>query len=195
MIFPKTLLAAGAVALMSTAAWALPSQASTNANGHAPSSVPVGPPSTTPVGPQDHPSNHSDGHATPGGPGEHGNSHKCKPQRVGFVVAGTLVSQTLTKNEDGTYSGELKVTVKHTNHHAAGEEVTTEKTYSLTAVHVGFGLADTNSDGSVGLDDLKPGDPVLLIGKVTKLVRKCDHTGFSPHKTIRMVVFHEATTV
>jgi len=113
------------------------------------------------------------------------------PERVGFIVSGTLVSQKLTANSDGSYTGEITVKVTHTNHHALGEkEVTVEKTYSLTAAHLTFGLADTNSDGSVGLDDLKEGDRVMLIGKVTKLANKhCDHSKFAAQKTIRKVVF------
>jgi hypothetical protein len=110
---------------------------------------------------------------------------------VGFIVAGTLVSQKLTANSDGTYTGEVTVKVTHTNHHAVGEkEVTVEKTYSLTSAHLTFGLTDTNSDGSIGLDDLAAGDRVMLIGKVTKLANKhCDHSKFAADKTIRRVVF------
>jgi hypothetical protein len=182
----KTLLVAAAAALMSTPAWALPSQASTHATGHVPSTTPVGPPGNRPSDTD----NPGEGKGPSGNAGHHGNSHKCKPQSVGFIVSGTLVSQNLTLNADGTYSGEVKVKVTHTNHHAVGEkEVTTEKTYPLTAVHVTFGLTDTNSDGTVGPDDLKEGDHVMLIGKVTKLAKKCDHSKFTAQKTIRKVTF------
>jgi hypothetical protein len=107
---------------------------------------------------------------------------------VGYVVSGTLVSQTLTKNADGTYSGEVTVEIKHTNHHAAGDKAT--KTYTVTNVHVTFGLADTNNDGSVGLDDLKAGDQVKVIGKITALAKKYNQSGFTATTTIRKVVFN-----
>jgi hypothetical protein len=191
----KMLLAASAAALMSTPAWALPSQASTHATGHGPSTTPVGPPSTTPNDVKNPGKNHGHGNQSDT-PGTHGKSHKCKPHRVGFIVSGTLVSQTLTLSSDGTYSGDVVVTVTHTNHHAAEEKVEkVNKTYTLTKVHVTFGLADTNANGSAGLDDLKVGDRVMLIGKVTKLAKKCDHSKFTAQKTIRKVVFNDPATV
>lgn len=187
----KMLLAASAAALMSTPAWALPSQASTHATGHGPS--------TTPNDVKNPGNGHSNGNQS-GPSGIHGKSHKCKPQSVGFIVTGTLAATApaLTLNSDGTYSGDLKVNVTHTNHHAVGEKeakVTVEKTYTLTKVHVTFGLADTNADGSVALDDLKVGDRVTLIGKITKLAKKCDHSKFTAQKTIRKVVFNDPATV
>jgi hypothetical protein len=150
----------------------------------------VGPPSTTP----NDVDNPGKGHGNQSG--THGKSHKCTPHKVGFIVSGTLVSQTLTLNSDGTYSGDVVVTVTRTNHHAIGEkEEKVNKTYPLVKVHVTFGLADTNSDGSVALDDLKVGDRVMLIGKVTKLAKKCDHSKFTAQKTIRKVVFNDPATV
>jgi hypothetical protein len=191
MTVRKTLLAASAAALMCTPAWALPSQASSHATGHAPSTTPVRPPSTTPndtdtgKGTANHSTN----------PAHHGDSHKCKAHKVAFIVSGTLVTKkapiitSLKRNTDGTYSGEVTIIVTHTNHHAVGEKEPPEKTYSVTNVHVTFGLADTNKDGSVGLDDLKEGDSVRLIGKVTALAKKCDQKGFTPEKTIRKALF------
>lgn len=182
----KTLFAAAAAALMSTPAWAIASQPSTHARGHAPSTTPVGPPGNRPSDT----TNPGKGKGPSDNPGHRGDSHKCKPQRVGFVVSGTLLSQSLIRNADGTYTGEVKLKVTHTNHHAIGEkEVTVEKTYALTAVHVTFGLADTNGDGTVGLDDLKEGDHVMLIGKVSKLAKQCDHSKFTAQKTIRKAIF------
>jgi hypothetical protein len=182
----KTLFAAAAAAFMSTPAWAIADHPS-NGHGHAPSTTPVGAPGNRPSEPGDrgHGKGPSDSH------GQSVSSPRCTPQRVGFVVAGTLVSQKLTANSDGTYTGEVTVKVTHTNHHALGEkEVTVEKTYPLTSAHITFGLTDTNSDGSVGLDDLAEGDRVMLIGKVTKLSNKhCDHSKFAAEKTIRRVVF------
>jgi hypothetical protein len=111
------------------------------------------------------------------------------PRNVAYIVSGTLVVQTLTKNADGSYSGTLEVEVTHTNHHAAGDNNTT-KPYTVANVHVTFGLADTNADGSVGLDDLKEGDRVKLIGKITTLAKKCSQSGFTAETTIRKIVFH-----
>jgi hypothetical protein len=213
MIVKKVLLVASAAALMSTPAWALPSQAPSNqGTAHAPSTTPVGPPSTTPNNTNNpgsanrsshgdhsggrHKGNGSDnsgqsnGPDNPSGKPSHpGQSHKCKPHKVGYVASGTLVSQTLTKNADGTYSGEVTVKVTHTNHHALGDLGAT-KAYKVENVHVTFGLADTNKDGGVGLDDLKEGDRVKLIGKITALAKKCNAGEFTPTTTIRKLVFH-----
>lgn len=189
----KTIFAVAAAALMSTPAWALASQPSTHANGHAPSTTPVGAPGNRPsdAGSRGQGKGPSNGKGESDRHDQSGSSHRCKPERVGFIVSGTLVSQKLTANSDGTYTGEITVKVTHANHHALGEkEVTVEKTYSLTSAHLTFGLADTNSDGTVGLDDLKEGDRVMLIGKVTKLANKhCDHTKFTAQRTIRKVLF------
>jgi hypothetical protein len=214
MIVRKTLLVASAVALMSTPAWALPSQTPSNqGTKHAPSTTPVGPPSTTPnntenpgsanrsshIGQGDKGSKGSNGNqgthgSNPGDkgkgkPSNPGKSHKCTQHKVGYVVSGTLESWTLTKNADGTYSGTVTVKVTHTNHHAAGDNNTT-KPYTVANVHVTFGLVDTNADGSVGLDDLKAGDRVKLIGKITALAKKCDQSKFTAETTIRKIVFH-----
>jgi hypothetical protein len=204
MIVKKVLLVASAAALMSTPAWALPSQAPSNqGTDHAPSTTPVGPPSTTPnntnnpgAANRSHKGDHggeqgSDHSGNSHKPSHPGQSHKCKPHRVGYVASGTLVSQTLAKNADGSYSGEVTVKVTHTNHHARGDKDTT-KTYKLENVRVTFGLPDTNNDGGVGLDDLKEGDPVRLIGKITTLAKKCDQSGFTAALTIRHIVFGAA---
>jgi hypothetical protein len=211
MIVKRILLATCAAALMSTPAWALPGQApSTQGTAHAPS-TPAGPPSTTPNN-SDNPgsSHHEQGGQGQGegGNGQHdgrgrgdsepghgskpshpGQSHACRPHRVGYVAAGTLVSETLTKNASGSYSGELSVKVLHTNRHAAADNETT-KSYKVENVRVVFGLADTNNDGGVGVDDLKEGDRVRLIGGITKLGRRCNQEGFTATTTIRQIVFH-----
>jgi hypothetical protein len=175
MIVKKILLAASTAALMSSPAWALPGLAPADQGKG------QGPPSATPNNTND-----------PGSNGQHGSSHKCKPHKAGYVASGTLLSPALTKNADGTYSGEVTVDIKHTNHHAAGDKGT--KVYTVTNVHVTFGLVDTNNDGSVGLDDLKAGDQVKLIGKITKLAKKCDQTGFTATTTIRKIVFNAPVT-
>lgn len=125
----------------------------------------------------------------PNHPSHPGKSHKCTPRHVAYVASGTLVSQTLSKNTDGTYSGTVTVSVTHTNRHAAGDKGMT-KTYTLTDGRVKLAVADVNGDGSVGLDDLQAGDRVKLIGNITALAKKCDQTGFTAQTTIAKIVFH-----
>lgn len=192
MILKRTLLAAAAGALMTGPVWALPAIAPADpGHGH-------GAPTSTPPRNDDNPgSTHRSTKGTENtGGANHGKSHKCKPHKVGYVASGILVSQTLTKESDGTYSGELVVEVKHANHHAKADKEKTEKekstTYTVKGVHVTFGLADTNNDGSVGLDDLKAGNRVHLIGKITKLAKKCDQKEFTATTTIRKIVFHDS---
>jgi hypothetical protein len=189
MIAKRILLAASAAALMTSPTWALPALAPADpGKGHRPSSTP------------NNTNNPGSSHRSPkgtentGGKGNqgNGNSHKCKPHKVAYVASGTLVSQTLAKNTDGTYSGAVTVEVKRTNHHAAGDQGKTKeyKEKELENVRITFGLADTNSDGSVGLDDLKAGDKVKLIGKITALAKKCSQSGFTATTTIRKIVFN-----
>jgi hypothetical protein len=213
MIVRKTLLAASALALMSTPAWALPSQAPSNhGTKDAPSTTPVGPPSTTPnntdnPGAANRSQNGNDsGNKGAGHKGNHGSnqgkgkgshpgqSHKCMPHKVGYVASGTLESWTLNENTDGTYSGEVEVKVTHTNHHAKGDNEKTTK-YPVTKVHVTFGgIADTNKDGKITPADLAKGDRVKVIGKITSLSKKCSQTGFTATTTIRKIVFHPPAT-
>jgi hypothetical protein len=181
MIVRKILLAAGAAALMSTPAWGLPSQAPSNhGTSHAPTgqSGQSGDPHGKGKGKDNKGQNHP------------GTSHKCTPHSVGYVASGTLVSWTLIKDEGAeTFSGEVEVEVKRTNHHATADKGKTVK-YAVSKVRVTFGLADTNKDGTVGPDDLAKGDRVHLIGKITALAKKCGNSGFTPTRTIRRIVFH-----
>jgi hypothetical protein len=215
MIVKKVLLVASAAALMSTPAWALPGHAPSNHGAkHAPTTTPAGPPSTTPNNTDNPGSANRNSHANKGagngkgdtgnqganpgdqgkgnGKGSHpGQSHKCMTHKVGYVVSGTLAEEQptkLTKNPDGTYSGTLEVLVTHTNHHVAGGtgKTVTEK---IENAHVTLGVADTDGDGVVELDDLKKGDQVKLIGKITALSKKCSQTGAGTI-TIRKIVFH-----
>lgn len=207
MIVKKVLLVASAATLMSTSAWALPGHAPSNhATKHAPSTTPVGPPSTTPnntenPGSANRSSNANKGNkgssgsnnnqgSNPGdkgkgngkGKGSHpGQSQKCKAHNVAYIVSGMLVSQTLSKNPDGTYSGTLEVEVTHTNNHA----VKGKTSYPVSKVHVTF------DNGSVSLADITAGDRVKAIGKITTLSKKCSQTGFTAVITIRKIVFHK----
>jgi hypothetical protein len=121
-------------------------------------------------------------------------SHKCTPHKVGYVAAGTLVDQTLVLDagasaDKPTYSGDVTIDVKKTNHAAKGDKGTT-KTYTLDHARVVFGLDDQNNDGRVDLGDLAAGDRAKVIGKVTKLAKKCDQTGFTPELTIKKLIVH-----
>jgi len=161
----KALLAGSFAALAAMPLWALPAQAH---------------------------SNHANDHATAphGQSGQHGKSHKCKPHKVAYVAVGTLVSQTLAQDAGAsTYSGDVVVNVTRTNRHARADKGQ-QVTYTLTKARLTFGLADTNNDGSVGLDDLAAGDRVRVIGKITTLAKKCDKSNFTATTTIRKVVFH-----
>jgi hypothetical protein len=172
----KILIATAAAALMSTPAWALPGQTPADQGTHGNSGE------------------HRNSGKHPSGPaGNHGDSHKCKPHKVGYVAGGALVSEKLEKNADGTYSGELEVEVTRTNHHASADKGH-KVTYTLSDAHVVFGMEDTNKDGSVGLDDLAPGDRTHVIGKITALAPKCPHGEFTATKTIKRVVFHAPAT-
>jgi hypothetical protein len=168
----KTLLLASATALVGVPVWAVSSDASPG-NGHAPSA--------TPPGQTKDADEHGSSHGKPATPGK---SHKCKPHGVAFVLSGLLEGQTLVPNLDGTYTGEVKLSkITQTNHHAK----TAKSPFTLTSVHVSFDLADTNADGSVGLDDLAVGDTVKLIGKLATTAKKCGTFTASP--TFRKVIF------
>jgi len=195
MTVRKTLLALATATLMSAPAWVLPGPALSHPNG---------PPSATPNNTTNPGAKHRSAAATEAledakEKGKHGNhssngqkkggSHKCTPHKVAYVASGTLESQALTKNKDGTYSGTVTVKVTHTNHHAAADKGMT-KEYKVENVRVTFGLADTNNDGSKGIDDLAKGDRVKVIGKIEALAKKCSHTGFEPKTILHHIVFH-----
>jgi hypothetical protein len=121
-------------------------------------------------------------------------SHKCTPHKVAYKASGTLVSESLSqtagadtpKRGDDRYSGTLTVGVTKANHHAAKGE----QTYTLDNARVRFYDADHNGTP----DQPKAGDRVKLIGKITRLSKKCDATGFTPTITIRKVHFKPAKT-
>jgi hypothetical protein len=118
-------------------------------------------------------------------------SHKCKPHKVAWVVKGTLDSQALTANSDGTYSGTVNIDVTKTNKHAKAEKGKTNSQYTLDHAKVKFIVTDQPPTGTVDQTDLRPGDRVKLIGKITTLSKKCDQSGFTATTTIRQVVFHD----
>ncbi len=116
-------------------------------------------------------------------------SHKCVPHAVGYRASGTLVSESLTqtagattpKTGDDRYSGTITVDVTKANHHAPKGE----QTYTLAAVRVKFYDRDHNH----APDQPQAGDRVKLSGKITKLPKKCDQSGFTATITVHKVDF------
>jgi hypothetical protein len=207
MIVRKTMLTAAAATLVSAPAWALPGPAASH---------PFGPPSSTPNNTSNPGATHRSDAADDAieekasdndngkGNGNHGSqsngshsgkSHKCKPHSVAYIAAATLEEGwTLNKNANGTFSGMVKVEVLHTNHHAASDKGAKKKEYTLENVHLTFAIPDANNDGSVEVDDLKAGDQVMLIGKISTLAKKCPKSGPAATPKIRQIVFHPPAT-
>jgi hypothetical protein len=113
---------------------------------------------------------------TPKAPTQAPTSSKCTPHGVAYRVSGTLVSGALTKNTDGTYSGDLTVHVSKANKHAKADKGT-DKTYTLDHAKAKLHGADPAA--------LATGSRVNVKGKVTKLAKKCDQTGFTAVTTIK----------
>ena len=116
----------------------------------------------------------------------------CTAKSVGFNAKGTLVEQALTQTAgtettekgDDRWSGTLTVNVTKANH--KGQKG--EREFTLTNGRVNW--YDANGDGTD--DPPVAGDRVGLHGKVTKLRKKCDSTGFEPTVTLRKVDFKAA---
>jgi hypothetical protein len=114
---------------------------------------------------------------------------KCDPHAVGYNARGTLVSSSLTqsagqataKKGDDRYDGTVTVDVTKANHKAP----TGVQTFTLTGARVRFGDADHNHVADVPA----AGDRVKLHGKITRLRKGCDATGFTPTITVRSVRF------
>lgn len=107
----------------------------------------------------------------------------CAPKTVGFHAKGTYVSSDLTQTKgadtarrgDDRYSGELTVMVTKANRkHQTGEQ-----TYTLENARVRLHPAKTTEAAA--------GDRVKVHGKLTRLGKKCDTTGFTPTVTVRKV--------
>jgi|1186.fasta_scaffold475256_2 hypothetical protein len=119
-------------------------------------------------------------------------SKKCKVHNVGYKAHGTLVSESLTQTQgagtetrrDDRYSGDVTVDVTKANHHAP----TGTQTYTLDNDRVKF--YDANHDHVA--DTPKAGDRVKIKGKISKLAKKCDQTGFTPEINVRRVEFKPA---
>ena len=128
-----------------------------------------------PAAAKDHP-DHGTNAKTKTEHGQDAKSHKCKAHGIAYVAGGTLESGTLTKNADGTYDGTLTVKVAQANHHAKADK-STNKTYTLDDARVNLHGQDPAA--------LKPGSRVKLQGKVSKLNKTCDQTGFTATTTIK----------
>lgn len=122
--------------------------------------------------------------AKPAKPALPATSKKCKPHNVAFNVRGVSSASALTKNADGTYDGTITLTVKRTNHHAKGDATKTV-TYTLDDTRLKLAVKDANADGKIDTTDLAAGDVVKLHGKITKLAKRCDATGFTPATSFR----------
>jgi hypothetical protein len=127
----------------------------------------------------------------PNPPGQKGH---CGVVKRAFVVSGNGASFSGTKNADGSYTGDLTLTVEHANHSARKSGVTNgTTTLHLVSAHVRFErVTDSNSDGSVGFDDLKPTDGVHAVGKIpyAKQGKGCSGGYDSAGVVIRKVVVH-----
>jgi hypothetical protein len=116
-------------------------------------------------------------------------SHKCVPHAVGYRASGILVSESLTqtagaatpKRGDDRYSGTITVDIRKANHHAPKGV----QTYALADVRVKFYDRDHNHLP----DQPQAGDRVKLRGKITKLAKKCDQSGFTATVTVHKVNF------
>jgi hypothetical protein len=128
----------------------------------------------------------------PDHPAKPANPAKCKTHNVGYNAKGILVSQALTQTagadtatkHDDRYSGDVVVNVTKANHKAPEGE----QTFTLTNAKVSW--YDANKDGTA--DVPAAGDRVSLHGKITKLAKKCDQTGFTPTVTVKSISFKQA---
>lgn len=115
------------------------------------------------------------------GGGDNGNGfghhHGRHHHHHGFAVAGTNASFNGSKNDDGTYTGDLTLTLKKHGDHSArmshhdtgdtgntGTDETVTKTFHLdgTAVKFADSVTDANGDGTVDFSDVQPTDVVVL---------------------------------
>lgn len=114
--------------------------------------------------------------------GKSGADHgKCAEHESAYIVAGPLVSDTLTSSEEGTntYSGQVVIEVARTNEHARAARGETE-TYTLEGDRV---------RGPISVEALAPGDWVKVIGKIEMQAPKCESTT-SPKVDVRRLVIH-----
>jgi hypothetical protein len=136
---------------------------------------------------------HPDHPAKPAKPSKPATPSKCKTHKVGYNAKGVLVSQALSQTQgtatptdksDDRYSGDVTVNVAKANHNAPKGP----QTFTLTDAKVSW--YDANKDGTA--DVPAAGDTVGIHGKITKLSKKCDQTGFTPTVTVKKLSFKQA---
>src|SRR5881275_884264 len=88
-------------------------------------------------------------------------SNKCQPHKVSYDVHGKLVSGSLTKNSDKTYSGTLTVHVTKADKHAKSQKGT-DQTYNLDHAKGKLGKGEDPANPTVD-------SRVTVKGKLTKL--------------------------
>ncbi len=108
-------------------------------------------------------------------------SHRCTPHNAGYNATGALVSESLTADGNGRYSGTIEVNVAKANHHAP----TGDQTFTLTGAKVKF---------HHGVDSTAPapGSRVKLHGKIAQLSKHCSTSGFTPTVTVNKVDISQA---
>jgi len=116
---------------------------------------------------------------------------RCAVKTVGFHARGALVDQTLTQSAglatadrgDDRFSGTVTVLVTKANHRAPLGSTT------FTLVDARVSYSDANGDGT--RDQPAAGDRVKVGGKITRLNKRCDQTGFTPTVSVRKVAFKQ----
>jgi len=120
-----------------------------------------------------------------------GETKRCKTHRHAFNVHGTLVSQALTANPDGSVDGTVVVKTEKKDK-TTKKLVATETTYTLDDAKLSVKTDDRNADGKSDLTDVKAGDRVKLEGRKThQHGRKCLKGDFTPTVTLRRVKFDD----
>lgn len=116
---------------------------------------------------------------------------RCAVKTVGFNARGTLVAQALTQTAgaatpergDDRFSGTVTVLVTKANHRAPRGS----QTYTLVNARVRY--SDADGDGT--RDQPAAGDRVKVGGRITRLAKRCDQTGFAPTVSVRKVAFKQ----
>lgn len=174
MVIRKAIVLGAIMAMSSTPALAAPGNGNGNGNG--------GPKEPKPDVPVKKGNPHNAGQ-TPAQP-----APRCVPHTVGYVVSGTLVSDTLVEAADHTYSGEVTVAVQHGNSHSR-TAVGTTATYKLEGAHLVLAVADANGDGVINSADLAAGDRVHVLGRISAQPKSCTATE-APQPVISAIAFH-----
>lgn len=193
MPLKKTLIAVGTAALIASPIWA-PGFAAAHPTGSGSAEARSGNGAQHKSHGQEQRSKHSrsGGVTHHGGSNGAGNTRRCKAHSVAYVVAGTLVSESLTAGADKLYSGELTVEVKRANHHAREAKGKVE-TYKVEGVRLTIGMRSA-SGAPASIEEVKAGDRVKVIGRITFLPKRCTQEGFTPTITVKHIIVHGAAS-